>query len=200
MRPRSLPLAVIALLAAACGGPAFVRDTDNPEVDEYAMSTGLDKKDLERLFKENEKSLLEGAAMRRWRDLSKDGKEATVAVFPVINETSEHIDSQLDALLSKFETNLVNSGTVTVISYERQRALVDEIAKQQSAAFDPDQVARLGKQIGAQYFLTGKVHDSAERTGEERRTQYFLFMQVIDVETGAIRWQNEANLTKALIN
>lgn len=189
------------LLTSACGGgPAYVRGSDAPELDNYAMSTGLDKRDLEKLFDENAKSLMNSGAMRRWKDASRDGKEPTVAIFPVKNETSEHIDSQLQALLSKFETQLVNSGYVTVISRERQEQLIRELRLQQSAAFDPDKAAQLGKQLGAQYFVTGKVYDSSEQSGSERRTQYFLFMQAIDVETGAIRWQNEANLTKGLIN
>jgi len=192
--------ALTASLAACSGSPAYVRGSDNPDIDEYAMSTGLDKKDLENLFGQNSKSLLESGAMRRWREMSREGKEPRLAIFPVKNETSEHVDSQLQALLSKFETDLVNSGYVTVVSYENQTAMVEEIKKQQSAAFDPDKAAQLGRQLGVQYFITGKVYDSAEKTGDERRVQYFLFMQAIEVETGAIRWQNEANLTKGLIN
>lgn len=190
----------LAILPACGGDPAYVRGSEVPELDEYAMSTGLDKKDLENLFDQNSKSLLASGAMRRWQEMSREGTEPRLAIFPVKNETSEHIDGQLKALLSKFETDLVNSGYVTVVSYENQNALVEEIKKQQSAAFDPDKAAQLGRQLGVQYFITGKVYDSAEKSGEERRVQYFLFMQAIDVETGAIRWQNEANLTKGLIN
>ena len=103
-------------------------------------------------------------------------------------------------MLSKFETRLVNSGYVTVVSHENQRGLVEELKKQQSAAFDPDKASQLGRQLGVQYFITGKVYDAAEKSGNERRVQYFMFMQALEVETGAIRWQNEANLTKGLIN
>jgi penicillin-binding protein activator len=201
IRLLTLGFALASMALTACSGsPSFVRGSENPELDEYAMSTGLDKKDLEKLFNQNAKSLLESGAMRRWKDMANDGKEQTVAIFPVTNETSEHIDSQLSALLSKFETQMVNSGYVAVISYERQKTLVNELGKQQSAAFDPDKAAQLGKQLGAHYFVTGKVYDSAERTGSERRVQYFLFMQAVEVETGRIRWQNEANLTKGLVN
>lgn len=196
-----LSIAAVTIGLTACSGsPAYVRGSDAPEIDEYAMSTGLDKKDLENLFSQNSKSLLGSGAMRRWQEASREGDEPRIAIFPVRNETSEHVDSQLQALLSKFETDLVNSGYVTVVSYENQRALVEEIKKQQSAAFDPGKAAQLGRQLGVQYFITGKVYDSAEKSGEERRVQYFLFMQAIEVETGAIRWQNEANLTKGLIN
>jgi len=196
-----LVAAFVALFLAACaGGPSYVRDTEMKEIDEYAMSTGLDRRDLDRLFDDNAKSLLSSGIMSTWKERSHVGKLAAVAIFPIKNETTEHIDRQLDALLSKFETRLVNAGFLNVISHERQRTLVEELRLQQSAAFDPIQAARLGKQLGAHYFVTGKIYDNAERTGSERRVQYFLFMQVIDVETGAIRWQNEAKLTKALVN
>jgi len=190
----------LALLSLSACGPAYVRGSENPELDEYAMSTGIDKKDLEKLFDENAESLMKSGAMQRWKEASRSGKEAKVAIFQVKNETSEHVDSQLQALLSKFETRLVNSGEVTVVSREQQDTLIQELRKQQGAAFDPNNSAQLGRQLGAQYLLTGKMYDSAEKTDGERRTQYFLFMQVVEVETGAVRWQNEANLTKGLIN
>jgi uncharacterized protein (TIGR02722 family) len=191
--------ALLASLLAACGGPSYVRGTDNPDLDKAVMSTGLDKVDLQKLFKDNIQSLLNSAAMTRWKDAAKDGKEATVAIFRVKNETTEHIDTQLDALLSDFETELVNSGSVTVISRERQTQLIEELKLQQSAAFDQDKSAQLGKQLGVGYFVTGKVSASDEKTDGERRLQYFLYMQVVEVETGAVRWQNKAELTKGLI-
>ena len=39
-----------------------------------------------------------------------------------------------------------------------------------------------------------------ERADENRRVQYFMFMQLIDVATSAVVWQNKATLTKAVLN
>ena len=97
------------------------------------------------------------------------------------------------------ETKLINGGFVTMVDRARQNELIAEVQRQQSGAFDETQTAQIGRQLGAKYFLTGKVYDSAEKTGKERRVQYFLFMKIVEVETGAIRWQNEANLTKGLV-
>ena len=47
--------------------------------------------------------------------------------------------------------------------------------------------------------VTGRIVDNAERTADARRVQYFMFMQALDVATGAIVWQNEAAITKALV-
>ena len=54
--------------------------------------------------------------------------------------------------------------------------------------------------MGARYFVTGKVYSTDERLGDQRRVQYFMFMQVIDAQTGDILWQNKASVTKAMFS
>ena len=193
-------LAAVAVFHAGCPGPTYVRGSEMKELDNYAMSTGLDRRDLDTLFEQNWKALTEAGIYGQWRGAAEGGDVPSVAVFPFANETSEHIDSQLDALLSKVETRLVNSGFVSVISREMQKQLVEELRTQSSAAFDSSKAAQLGRQVGAKYFVTGKIHDAAEKTSDAKRVQYFLFMQVVDVETGAIRFQQEAELTKGLVD
>ncbi len=48
------------------------------------------------------------------------------------------------------------------------------------------------------YIITGKVFTTDEKFEKERRVQYYLFMQVLEVETGQILFQNKAALTKAI--
>lgn len=190
---------VVSLLVAGCGRPKYVRDTDEPRLDEYAMSLRFDRKDLDRLYDDNIKELLRSNAVKQWeRTAATHNAPPVVAVFPMRNETSEHIGPQLDTLLSKFETDLVNRTPASVVSYENQPDLIAEIKRQQSDAYDPNRLARYGRQLGAQYFVTGKVYDVAERVRDERRVQYFMFVQIIEVETGQIRFQHESKLTKAL--
>lgn len=192
----AFPLSLILALAALGCGPSYVRGTEEPGLDAYAMSTGLDKVDLEKLLDENMKSLLASAVVAKWKE---SGEPPIVSIFPVANETSEHIRDQLDALLSKVETQFINGGIATVVDRAQQEALIEEVRKQQGADFDPGNSTEVGRQLGAKYFLTGKVYDSAERTDGEKRVQYFLFMKIVEVETGVVRWQNEANLTKGLV-
>lgn len=197
---RAIVSIVIAfgLAAAALGcGPTYVRGSEVEGLDDYAMGTGLDKRDLEQLFDENIESLMESAVVEKWKA---EPEPPVVSLFPIANETSEHVRDQLDALLSKMETKLINGGVATVVDHARQDALIQEVEKQQGGAFDEARSAEVGRQLGAKYFLTGKVYDSAERVEDERRVQYFLFMKIVEVETGVVRWQNEANLTKGLVD
>ncbi len=188
-------LLVCGMAFAGCGAN-YVRGDEVEGLDDLAMSTGLDKKDLEKLFDQNIDALMTSAVVARWKEAE---NPPLVSIFPIANETSEHIRDSLDALLSKMETKLVNSGVVLMIDHDQQDALIAEIRKQQGGEFDQSKSAEIGRQLGAKFFITGKVHSSSEKVDGEKRVQYFLFLKVVEIETGAIRWQNEANLTKGLV-
>jgi PBP1b-binding outer membrane lipoprotein LpoB len=123
----------------------------------------------------------------------------TAAIMQMENWTTEHIEPQLHALLGMVETQLVNSGKFTVVAQALRDQILAELRVQQGQEFDQARAVTVGRQLGVRYFLTGRVVDNAERTDDARRVQYFMFMQAIDVETGAITWQNQAAITKALV-
>jgi uncharacterized protein (TIGR02722 family) len=190
-------LALVAGLSlAACGGgPKAVRGSDVAGLDDEAMGTGLDRRDLQQMLHENMESLQNSALVKRWQGEDRPA----VAVLSMRNDTSEHIDGVLNALITEVETSLVNAGHVRVIARDSQPEMIAEVEKQQSDAFDASTVSRLGNQVGARYFVTGRVYSADERQSGERRVQYFLFMRVLDVQTGDILWQNSAAVTKAIV-
>ena len=176
-------------------GPTVVRGSDDPSIDRAALSTGIDKHDVKVSLERTLNQLRTSSVMNEWRVTN---PKPNVAILPFKNNTSEHIDSMLDALLGEAETWLVESGTVQVISRERQTQMIREVEGQQNPVFNPAHAAQYGKQLGAKYFITGKVSGNDERSESMRRVQYFLFLQVIDVETSAIKWQRKTYITKAI--
>jgi uncharacterized protein (TIGR02722 family) len=192
-------LCVLVSLAGGVGACAHhtraVRGDDEPGLDYSAMSTGLDRRDLQKMLNENMERLRTSPVIQRWMSENRPA----VSVLPLKNETSEHIDGPLQALISDVESKLVEWGAVKVISLENQQDLLNEIRRQYSEGFDQSQIAHWGKQIGSRYFVTGKVYTTDERVGAQRRVQYYMFMQVIDVETGEILFQNKTAGTKAIV-
>jgi PBP1b-binding outer membrane lipoprotein LpoB len=196
-----LPFAAVAglsLCAPGCASKEYVRGSDDPSVDRPAMSTGLDKDDIERTLQTLLNQLRAAPVMDEWRLKAGGNDRQTVAIAPFLNETSEHIDSMLDNMLSETETWLVNSGIARVISSERQADMIRQVEGAQHPVFDPRHIPQYGKQLGVKYYITGKVGSADERTEDARRVQYFIFMQVIDTETSEIRWQQKAYITKAV--
>ena len=178
---------------AGCAGKEFVRGSQEPGIDTPAMSTSLDKDDIQRALSTLLDDLRASPVMTRWRSTP---ERTTVAVAPFINETSEHIDPQLDSMLSETETWLINSGVVRVIDQDRQADMIRQIEGSQNAAFDPRHIPAYGRQLGVKYYITGKVGAADERTEDERRVQYFVYMRVVDVETSEVAWQQKAYITK----
>ena len=188
-------VSALGIAAVGCGGPKAVRGEDVAGLDDQAMGTGLDKRDLQKMLHDNMQALQAAPVVARWQT----EKEPTVSVLPLRNETTEHIDSQLDSLISDVETTLVNAGHVKVISLESQPQLMEQVRRQYQDGFDQSKIAAWGKQIGVRYVVTGKVFSSDERQDKERRVQYFMFIQVLEVETSAILFQYKTAVTKALI-
>jgi penicillin-binding protein activator len=185
---------MLGLVAVGCG-PKAVRGEEVAGLDDQAMSTGLDRRDLQKMLHDNMQALQASPVIARWQ--KENGP--TVSVLPLRNETTEHVDSQLDSLISDIETTLVNAGHVKVISLESQPQLMEQVRKQYQDGFDQSKIAGWGKQIGVRYVVTGKVFAADERQDKERRVQYFMFIQVLDVETSAILFQYKTSVTKALI-
>ncbi len=193
--------ALLTLVAASlgCSGPKAVRGGDgtgNRGLDQRAMSVTLDKLDIDYLVAENLKKL---ETSRFWtRTVEPAGEPPTLAIWEIENATTQHLSDQMLELLQSIETHLVNTGDVRVVSRGRQQQLAKEIGLQRGAAYDATSAQRLGKQLGASYFVAGRISAVDERDRQERRVQYRLFVQVLEVETGVIKLQNEAARSKAV--
>ena len=156
----------------------------------------LDRTDIEYLVSNNLDALYDS---RFWKtDVKGAAQRPVVAIWPIENSTSEHLEDQMLTLLSSIETSLVNSGLVQVVARSRQSELAREIGIQQGDIYDASKAARLGRQLGAKYFVTGKLTAVDERIQKTRRLQYTLFLQIIQIETGIVEFQNETTRSKAL--
>jgi uncharacterized protein (TIGR02722 family) len=186
----------MALAGCAAQAMRGGEGTANPDLDRPALSVTLDRDDITYLVSDY-LARLEPSPF--WQRAIKGATTTpVVAIWPIQNATTQHLDDQMLTLLSSIETALVNTGAVLVVDRSRQQDLAHEIGIQQDAIYDQRSAQRLGRQLGAQYFFTGKITSVDERLNNTRRVQYTLFLQVIEVETGIIRFQNEVARSKAL--
>ena len=137
-------------------------------------------------------------ASRRASSSSGWGAQPSIAILRIANDTSEHIAGALDNLLNAAETQLVQTGRWNVVDNstlmadavlaERLRDLGDEV--------DDATIAALGKEFGIQYFINGRVGDTAEKSDDTRRVQYYLFLRCTEVSTKLIKYQASIDMTK----
>ena len=189
----SLTRALLLLLLPACFGPTYTRGSEDPSIDEPALSTRLDKVDLEMALLEWNVGLEDSAFVKALGE-----RKPSIAILRIANDSSEHIGSALDSLLNAAETRLVQSGRWNVVDNstltgdaiiaERLRDLGDEV--------DDATIAALGKEFGIEYFVNGRVADTPEKSEDVRRVQYQLFMRITEVSTKLIRYQAAIDITK----
>jgi TolB-like protein len=196
--PLVLSFAALVVVSSGCA-PRALRGgegTANPDLDRPAMSVLLDRDDITYLV-DGYLGRLESSAF--WQQRVKGSpKQPIVAIWPIRNATSQHLDDQMLWLLSSIETSLINSGAVAVVDRSRQEEFAREIGIQQGSIYDPASAQRLGRQLGAQYFVTGKITSVDERLNKKHRVQYSLFLQVVEIETGVIRFQDQIDRSKQI--
>ena len=193
-----LSLAALVLVSSGCA-PRALRGgegTANPDLDRPAMSVLLDRDDITYLV-DGYLGRLESSAFWQQR-IKGSARQPILAIWPIRNATSQHLDDQMLWLLSSIETSLINSGAVAVVDRSRQEELAREIGIQQGSIYDPASAQRLGRQLGAQYFVTGKITSVDERLNKKHRVQYSLFLQIIEIETGVIRFQDQIDRSKQI--
>ena len=122
--------------------------------------------------------------------------EPIFVVMGIQNRTTEHIDTK--ALTDTMRTAMMESGKIKFVNEVRRDDLLKEQGYQAAHA-TPETQAAIGKQLGANYMLTGSLVEIENKQGREVRVAqesdiYFqLTTEITDLETGLIVWskQNE---------
>ena len=190
---------LIMILTSACGGYFQASDQE-----EDATTSELTERDLESMFSRMSTSLFDSNLMRLWSAYHRSGKPIKLGVLAVEDQVKPPMTTSLIRLMKSLEGELSTDGEVITVSRSSQPKLLQGLRDPKDPALNRQKVAQLGEELGVQYLLTGKLYsvsdsvsDSAsDEQSSSDQVQYFLFMQVIEVKTGAVRWQMEIETLK----
>ncbi|CAK7045786.1 penicillin-binding protein activator LpoB [Kerstersia gyiorum] len=144
--------------------------------------------DLQRLAESMTASLLQSPAL---------AGRPTVSLDPVLNKTSEYIDT--GTIMLRIQTALVNSGKVRfVASHAEMDTAVRELQRQnQSGLYKAKGRARTGQMEGAQFRIEGEISSIVKRSSSIKDVYYVMTLKLFDAESGVIEWQDQAELRKS---
>jgi penicillin-binding protein activator len=118
-----------------------------------------------------------------------------VQVASVQNNTSEHIDTQ--SITDKIRTTLIQSGKVRFSAAESRNEVIDELEYQRGSGYvDAQTRKQVGKQVGADFLLTGEISSIAKHRGKVRDLYYKINLNLVNLETGLIDWADEKEIRK----
>ncbi len=137
---------------------------------------------------------------RAWREnfqREKDRKPVII-IGLVKNKTSEHIDEEV--FIKNMEREFINQGTIRIVQGgEFREKLRDERADQQKYA-SMDSQKKWGKELGADFMLTGVMTSITDQYGKEKTTFYQVNLELSDLETNEKVYIGEKKIKKYIAN
>jgi uncharacterized protein (TIGR02722 family) len=117
-----------------------------------------------------------------------------VIVSKVQNRTEEHIDTV--SMTDKIRTALIKTGKVKFVNKEARGELDEEYAYNEGANVDPVKAKKRGKQIGADYIMSGALATNVQQVGNDKFIYYKLTMNMTNLDTSTIDCTEERELRK----
>ena len=128
---------------------------------------------------------------------AKGVKTPTVIIGRFGNGSDEHIDTEI--ITSNMRTAIINSGKLDFVAGGNTRDALRAERQDQLEYASEDTAASLGKEIGADFMLTGSVKTIVERAGNQTVRTYYIFAELTNIETNRIIWSEQNNDIKKVI-
>ena len=112
----------------------------------------------------------------------------------VANRTQEHIDTV--SMTDKIRTSLIKSGKVRFVNKEERGTLSDEYDYNAAGNVDGPSQKKRGKQVGADYILSGNLATNIQEVGNDKFIYYKLTANLTNLETSTIDCTEEREIRK----
>jgi uncharacterized protein (TIGR02722 family) len=122
-------------------------------------------------------------------------RNPVVVAFGVKNRTSELINTQ--TFMKDLERSFLRSGKVDIVADRDQRAELREERGDQQSGFTANP-AKIGKEVGADFVLTGTLNDIRDRDGEQELVFYQANLELVNVETNQKVWIGDKKIKKLI--
>lgn len=184
---------VLILGAFSMSGCASTK-VERVDVDEQIDLSG-DWNDYDAMLVSQE--MIKDCLSRPWIHdfVKKEGSDPVVIVGNIRNRTNEHINSQV--FVKYLERELLNSGKVTFVASAIERGGIRDEREDQAKGFtDPDTMAEIGKEHGADYMLIGTVNSVIDQVKRKSVNYYQVNLELVDMSTNKKVWIGQKEIKK----
>ncbi len=188
---KAIPVLLLATLSLGLfSGCATTRVLD-PEAEKH-YDANYDFSDKKKIVDALTESLLNATPA--------SDKRPILIVYPVANETSEHIDTS--GITDDIRLKLLKSGKFRFINRTQRSNIQEEVAYQGAGYVDPAMMVTQGRQLGADYILSGALRSIEKkeqrqiRLTKKKMVYYSLNLELTDLTTGEIMWADKVELAR----
>jgi len=184
-----LVLALAPLCLTGCGGTKVTRIDSDQTVD---LSGKWNDTDSRMVSEEMIRDCLNQAWLRR--HLTEYSKPPVVIVGAVRNKSMEHIP--VETFIKDIERAFINSGEVTVVADAGERMDIRAEREAMQGNVTPETLKRFGREVGADYVMTGVINQIKDTEGGEEISFYQTDLELINVESNVKVWIGQKKIKK----
>ena len=124
----------------------------------------------------------------------KGGKDPVVIVGTVRNDSMEHINT--NTFIEELQRAVINSGKVEFVASKDERGELREERLDQDEYSSEATRKAFGKEVGADYMLSGVLSDIKDQEGSKFVVFYQVNLKLIDIESNKILWNGQKQIKK----
>jgi hypothetical protein len=122
------------------------------------------------------------------------GGKPVVIVGGIRNKSMEHI--AVATFISDIERAFINSGKVRTVSSSSERSEIREERADQGEFAALETVKRMGRELGADYMMTGEINTIEDREGGDQVVYYQTDLTLTNIETNEKIWIGNKKIKK----
>lgn len=183
--------AMVGLSFSGCGGTSVKR----MDVDEVKDISGKWNDTDSRLTAEE---MISDCIARPWYNQAKSdkGKEPTVIVGAVRNESHEHINTS--TFVEDLQRALLNSGQVEFVASKNERGEVRDERLDQDKNASEETRKEHGQETGADFMLSGSINTILDKEGGKSVMLYQTNLKLLNMKTNRIVWNGSKKIKKLI--
>lgn len=122
------------------------------------------------------------------------GRRPVVIVGAIRNRSMEHIP--VATFVRDIERALINSGRVSVVASAEERGEIRAEREDQRINASLETIKRMGRELGADYMLTGEISTIEDREGGRQVRFYQVDLVLTNIETNEKVWLGQKKIKK----
>jgi len=190
-RPITCAAALMLLVAVGCGGRTVTRIDPDTTVDLSGRWNDVDSRRVA-------EAMIRDCLARPWlsrHQTDRGSSDRPVVIVGVVrNKTMEHIP--IGTFITDIERAFINDGRVRVVADAGERGDLRAEREAMQDHVTPETLKRFGRELGADYVLTGAISQIIDESGGQRISFYQTDLELIDVETNEKVWIGDHKIKK----
>ena len=185
--------AVIAVAVLATGCAATTRTLD-PNEDTIHYDANYDFSDKKEIVASLTDSLMNTPLLNR------ESGKPIIVTYGITNETAEHINT--GGISDDIRLSLIKAGEYRFVNRKQRDNVLAEADFQYAGFVPPEQRIVEGRQLGANYILSGTLRSIEKnqprqwRLNKRKLVYYSLNLEMTNIQTGEVSWADNVEIAR----